>query len=88
MYNDSLDSYFTHDVEEAYLTDRIILMHEGEVVASGNPQDIFLDNELISKYNLDIPFEVELKKRIKEAGFDVKNTDSVEEIGEKICKSK
>ena len=78
----------THDVEEAYLTDRIILMHEGEVVASGNPQDIFLDNELISKYNLDIPFEVELKKRIKEAGFDVKNTDSVEEIGEKICKSK
>lgn len=78
----------THDVEEAYLTDRIILMNEGEVVASGTPIEVFSNSELISKYNLNLPFEVELKNKIKELGFDIKNTDSVEEIGEKLCKSR
>ena len=78
----------THDVEEAYLSNRIVLMNEGEIVSIGTPQEVFSNHELISKYNLNLPFEVELKSKIKELGFDIKDTDSLDEIGEKICKSK
>ena len=78
----------THDVEEAYLSNRIVLMSEGEIVASGTPIELFSDKEIVNKYNLVVPFEIELKNRIKELGFDIKNTDSVEEIGEKLCKSR
>ena len=78
----------THDVEEAYLSNRIILMHEGEVVASGTPSELFNNKELISKYNLDVPFEVELKNKIQELGIKINDSDSLDDIGEKICKSK
>ena len=78
----------THDVEEAYLSNRIVLMHEGEIVANDTPDNLFENEELISKYNLDLPFAVKLRKQIKNLGIDVKNTDSLEEIGEKLCKSR
>ena len=36
----------------------------------------------------DLPFEVKLKKGLKELGIDVKKEDSLNDIGEKICKSR
>lgn len=78
----------THDVEEAYLSNRIVLMYEGEIVSNGTPEEVFENEELIRQYNLDLPFEIKLKKQIKNLGIDVKNSDSLEEIGEKLCKSR
>ena len=78
----------THDVEEAYLSNRIILMHKGEIVSSCTPSELYDNPELISKYNLDLPFVIKLKKEIQKLGIDVHKDDSLEEIGEKICKSR
>ena len=78
----------THDVEEAYLSNRIILMHKGEIVSTCSPSDLYDNPELISKYNLDLPFEVKLKNSIKELGINISKDDSLDEIGEKICKSR
>ena len=78
----------THDVEEAYLSNRIILMHKGEIVSTCSPSVLYDNPELISKYNLDLPFEVKLKNSIKELGINISKEDSLDEIGEKICKSR
>ena len=78
----------THDINEAYDSDRIILMHEGVNVLSCTPSELFEKTDIISKYNLDLPFIIELKTKIKELGIDVKDSDSYEEIGEKLCKLK
>ncbi len=76
----------THDIEEAYLCDRIVLMNEGEMILSCSPSELFNNVELIQKYKLDLPFEVKLKKAIKDLGIDVTSEDSIESIGEKLCK--
>ena len=76
----------THDIEEAYLTDRIVLMHEGEMVLSCTPKELFNNAEYISKFNLEVPFEVKLKKRIAELGIEVNEDDSLDTIKEKLCK--
>ena len=78
----------THDINEAYDSDRVILMHEGVNVLSCTPSELFEKTDIISKYNLDLPFIIELKTKIKELGIDVKDSDSYEEIGEKLCKLK
>ena len=78
----------THDIDEAYDSDRIVLMHEGEIILSCAPSELFNKTDIISKYNLDLPFIIKLKTKIKELGIDVKEDDSLDVIGEKICKSR
>ena len=78
----------THDINEAYDSDRIILMHEGQSVLNCTPNELFEKSDIISKYNLDLPFIIELKTKIKELGIDVKDSDSLDDIGEKLSKIK
>ena len=78
----------THDINEAYDSDRIILMHEGVNVLSCAPSELFENTDIISKFNLDLPFIIELKRKIQELGIEVNSNDSLEDIGEKICKLK
>ncbi len=55
--------YVTHDIQEALsLADQIFVMDEGQIVLSGNPQEIFeSDNELINSYKKMIYDEKEFK---------------------------
>ncbi len=76
----------THDIEEAYLTDRIVLMNEGEMILSCTPDELFDKSEIINKYNLELPFVVRLKKELETIGVKVDSKDSLESIGEKLCK--
>lgn len=78
----------THDIEEAYLSDRIILLHEGEIVLSCLPSELFNNREVISKYNLSVPFEVLLKQKCLELGLKVTEKTTIEEIGEMLWQSK
>ena len=78
----------THDIEEAYLSERIVLMNQGEIVLSCSPNELFDNAELIEKYNLELPFEVKLKNEIKQLGIEVSSEDTLDDIGEKICKSR
>ena len=78
----------THDIDEAYDSDRIVLMHEGENVLSCSPKELFSKTAIISKFNLDLPFIISLKTKLLELGIDIKEEDDLESIGEKICKSK
>ena len=78
----------THDIEEAYLSDRIILLHEGEIVLTCLPNELFEKTDIIEKYNLAVPFVVELKKRLQEIGYSLNKDDDIEKIGEMIWQSK
>ncbi len=78
----------THDIEEAYLSDRIILLHEGEIVLSCLPSELFNNREVISKYNLSVPFEVLLKQKCLELGLKVTEKTTIEEIGEMLWQLK
>lgn len=78
----------THDVEEAYLSDEIIVLNEGKVVKQGSPKEIFSNEEEIKTFNLSLPFEVELKNKLKEISIDVNDSLSLDEIGDLLCQLK
>lgn len=59
----------THDLEEAILADRMIILHQGEIVVDGNPLEIFADETLdLTKYRLKLPFYIALSQALKKAG--------------------
>ena len=50
----------THDLELAALSDRIIVLNKGKVVADGKTEDIFKQVALLEEAELDIPFQLKL----------------------------
>lgn len=46
----------THDVDEAVLSDRVIIMKDGQIFADGTPQDILRDSALLKEAKLVPPF--------------------------------
>lgn len=75
----------THDVEEAYLSDEVIVLSEGKVKKQGNPKDVFSDEKEIRKLNLSLPFEIELKNKLQEIGISISEDDDLEKIGDILC---
>ena len=75
----------THDVDEAFLSDEVVLLEKGKVVAQGHPTDLFGNEKIIEKYNLAIPFEIAIKNVLKEHKIETNESDTLENLGEKIC---
>ncbi|WEV45130.1 energy-coupling factor ABC transporter ATP-binding protein [Streptococcaceae bacterium ESL0687] len=61
----------THDLDEAVNSDRIIVMKDGEVLKIARPEEIFEGEEDMVSIGLDVPFTSNLKKDLKEKGFDL-----------------
>lgn len=76
----------THDIEEAYLSDYIIVMNHGEIINQGNPNEVLKDAIELEKHNLDVPFQVKLADALNKAGFDIPSNASLEEIGDIVCR--
>jgi energy-coupling factor transport system ATP-binding protein len=56
----------THDLNEAMLADRIIVMKNGKVVDSGRPEDILKKETLLIDCGLDTPMTVKLSQILLE----------------------
>jgi len=77
--------YITHFMEEIIYADKIIVMHQGEIVKSGKPLEIFKDVEGIKKINLDIPVTVELAYKLREEGIEIPDILTVDELVNALC---
>ena len=79
----------THDIEEAYYSDRVIILNKGKLFKDGKPEEIFGDSESLTKIGLDIPFVIKVKNSLNENGISIPNEiNSIEELARYICKSK
>jgi ABC-type cobalt transport system, ATPase component len=61
----------THDLDEASLSDRIIVMKDGCVVESSSPEQLFSKGDELISMGLDIPFSSSLAKELKSQGYDL-----------------
>jgi cobalt/nickel transport system ATP-binding protein len=69
----------THDMDlAARLADRIYVIHEGGIIATGTPKEIFYDVESLSKAGLEQPTIVRLYERLKRDH----NIDNIRPISE------
>lgn len=77
----------THDIEEAYLSDYVILLNKGNIYKEGTPFEVFKDANDLTKLGLDLPFVLKVKKALKEKGMNIPdNIKSIEELSDYLCK--
>lgn len=76
----------THYVEEAVHADRVILMHEGAIIASGTPRDILTNGNLLNRAELLPPMPVRVYYDLLASGIRLSSCPLTnEELAEKIC---
>ncbi len=62
----------THDLEEALLADRMIVMNKGQKYAEATPNEIFARGEELVTLGLDLPFAMKMSKLFRENGVLLK----------------
>lgn len=78
----------THDIDEASLADRVIVLNDGRVIDDDVPEKIFASGDLLTKIGLDLPYPEALKEELKEKGIDVPNEYLDEEgMVDWLCRS-
>ena len=78
----------THDVEEAYQADKVVLLSKGKLRAYDKPSNIFSNEELVKECNLTKPFLLNVKDACKKVGINIGDASTIEEAVDKICQSK
>lgn len=69
----------THFMEEAVLSDRVIVMNEGNILTQGTPKEVFSKVEKLREYKLDVPQTTELIYELNKKGFNLKDNIITEE---------
>jgi energy-coupling factor transport system ATP-binding protein len=64
--------YITHDMEEALMADRIVVMSGGKKVLEGTPREIFSQTELIRELGLALPTASDIAYRLRNDGVLLK----------------
>ncbi|MGI6713982.1 MAG: energy-coupling factor transporter ATPase [Bacilli bacterium] len=76
----------THDVEEAFLSDEVIVMNEGRIIAIGTPEEVFSHEKELNAIRLEQPFIYKLKKALASEGIQVpEKVKTSDELTEFLC---
>lgn len=66
----------THNMDQVLkVADEVIIMHEGKVISKGTPFEIFSNQELLSKIQIEPPKLYKLMYKLKEQGTDLLNKE-------------
>ena len=63
----------THNMDEAVLADRVVVMDKGRIILDDVPEKVFADVEKIKGIGLDVPQVTEFAYELRKKGFDIKN---------------
>ncbi len=58
-------------MEEAVLADRVVVMHEGRYLISGEPKSIFKQADLMLSHALDVPEAVKIAHILRQSGISL-----------------
>ncbi len=62
--------YITHDMNEIIDADRVVVIHQGELVMEGAPREIFKEGQHLQDYGLTLPEVTELAGRLRQNGIE------------------
>ncbi len=69
----------THDLEEALLADRMIVMNKGKVLTVGTPEQIFARGDELEEIGLDLPFALRVSTLLRKFGLELDGEHMTEE---------
>lgn len=75
----------THDIEEAALSDYVILLSDGHVIDAGKPADVLMKQDEIEALALDIPFAYKVSTGLKREGIEIEDYIDREKLVKKLC---
>lgn len=76
----------THELDEAYGADRVIVMADGKTILDDIPSVVFSNDDLLRSIKLDVPFAHRLSRELKAQSLDYGKVDSDLELLDKICR--
>ena len=77
----------THHMDEVIHADKIFVMNQGKVAASGTPQEIFLQTDMLEKYHLEVPAVTRMAVEMVRQGIDLKlPVLTAEQLTNQICR--
>ncbi len=56
---------FTHDLDEAIYSDRLIVLNKGVIVVDGAFLEVFNEERVMRKIGLEVPFSIELSQKLR-----------------------
>ena len=75
----------THDIEEAAMSDYVILLSDGHVIDAGKPEDVLMKQDEIESLSLDIPFAYKVSKGLQAMGIEVHDYIDKEKLVKELC---
>ena len=75
----------THDIEEAALSDYVILLSDGHVEDEGKPEDVLMKKDEIERLSLDIPFAYKVSEGLQKLGISITNQIDREKLVKELC---
>ena len=77
----------THDMEEAYLADKVICLKDGEIFFNDTPENVFKHEEELKSIGLGLPFIVKIKNDLLKHGIRIdENIKNIEDLAGFLCK--
>ena len=78
----------THDIEEAYESDKVIVMNKGGIICSGNPKTVLKDTKMMNEIGIDVPFALLIQEKLKAYGKMLPETNNIDELVEALWQLK
>jgi energy-coupling factor transport system ATP-binding protein len=76
--------HITHSAEEAFLADRVIVMHQGECKLDQTVKQLYPRAHSLKQWGLAVPIEVELKHRLQKRGWPLGEINGKEDLVREI----
>ncbi|MEG0545645.1 MAG: energy-coupling factor transporter ATPase [Oscillospiraceae bacterium] len=77
--------FITHFMEEAALSNRVIVMDNAKVILDGTPKEVFSKSDLIKSVGLDVPIATQLSAMLIKEGIKIpKDILTADEFSQKI----
>lgn len=78
----------THDMDEVLNADKVIILNNGKIVKSGEPENIFKDKNFLTSIKLDTPFISNIIYELNKKGINISNTFDEERLINDLCQLK
>ena len=75
----------THDIEEVVQSDKVLVIDHGTVAMHGTPEEVFRNEKLMVKMQLDIPFVYKLRNALAAQGVKLPETLEMERMADEVC---
>lgn len=78
----------THDMEEVAQSQHVIVLNHGVVEMEGTPKEVFAQEAMLKKMQLDIPFALKFSKAMQKEGFSSIQALTLDEVVNQLCQLK